>query len=671
MTDVGLRDAAPFGPGQRGVEPLAPSFPQAPPLPRAEPLAPVINKEPAAVIIPPPPARAKPLVFSGDTPSGEDALSLDPALRLLAELAAHRAAATPITIGIFGGPGAGKSFALARLAARVRAITAAAAKAALGPFLPKIHVQEVNAATLEGDPALALAGQIYSGLRQPYPELARELAHAVRDPQVILRDVEERLDAARHRLDVERRALEETGSRLARLTETVLYESAGSQIDSYARAHRAGIESRLAAFGFRGDPVRNFKDFVAAANEGAGVWGLLPRVLVEFKGQMRLIVWAVILLLAGIGFDIALDTHETWLSAMRNGPAFLMPAEIWMSDHASLLALCRRAAFFTAGFLGLCNLWRAASFLRPVATGLRLMRTDLENRRRDLGSLYAHQTKRADSLAADADRLGRAAQEAERRAGGAGAHGGLLDHSPFDASAAAQAHDFFAKLGPHFGKDHAPDRLVIVLDHLEAVPAERARLILATLHRLAHAGGLVVAAAASLDHLGAARADLERWVQVPLALGAAPASAVIAQISGWAPPPLAAPIDAARSVLDDPLTEAEIQWLSKIAPFAGATPRAVKRLVNLYTLARADADVPRGLLALALAVGLGGSWAERQALGCFCEGLAFEGEESPRLTAALRDAAGIDGQTGAEQTGAGRTGAGKALARAALFQIEL
>jgi hypothetical protein len=625
------------------------------------------------VIIPPPPVSPNRAVFAGDGPSGEDALGLDPTLALLAEVAAHRGTRTPLTIGLFGGPGSGKSFALGRLAARIREVAAAASKAALGPFYQRIHVQEVDAGGLEGDPALALAAQIHAGLRQPYPELAREIAHAVRDPQAVLRDINEKLDEARRRLDAERRTLEESGSRLARLTETVLYESAGSQIDSYARANRARIENRLNAFGFKGDPVRNYKDLVAAAGESGGLLGLLPRALFEFRGQLRLIVWAILLALVGFGLTVAIDTKETWLAALRNGPQFVVAAEAWLTDHTGLLALGRKAAYFAAGFLIMINLLRAASFLRPVFAGVRLLRADLENRRRDLRSLYAHQTKRADILAGDVERLSRAAAEAERRAGGAGAHGGLLDPPPFETSTAAQAQGFFASLGGLLREDKfqakglAPRRIVLMLDHLESVSPERARLILGTLHRIAAASGLVVLAAADPQQLGASRAELERWVQVPVSLdaraGLSDYEALVTQVLGRAPAAASKPqIDPAHSLLDEPLSDREAGLLAALAPVAGASPRAVKRLINLYTLARAESFAPKGLLALFLAVDLGGTWTERQAAAALWAGASFEGEASPRLTQALLAIEDFEGHSAAPE-------AARAAARARLFSV--
>jgi hypothetical protein len=365
---------------------------------------------------------------------------------------------------------------------------------------------------------------------------------------------------------------------------------------------------------------------------------------------------------------------DAWLSALNNGPQFVVTAGNWLTNHLDLLAIGRKAAYVLAAILVVVNLLRAVSFLRPVVSGVRLLKADLDNRRRDLGALYAHQTKRADILASDVERLSRAAAEAERRAGGAGAHGGLLDPPPFETNAAAHANGFFASLGAllrddkFIAKGSAPRRIVLVLDQLESVSPERARLIFGTLHRIAAASGFVVVAAADSQQLGASRSELERWVQVPLCLDAAEGAlpdyeALVTQALGRAP--AAGPqaqIDPAHSLLDEPLSDREATLLGALVPIAGTTPRAVKRLINLYTLARAETSAPKGLLALFLAIDLGGTWSERQAAAALGTGTSFDGETSPRLIAATAAIEAFEGRaTGPD--------AARAMARARLFSV--
>ena len=664
MADVGLRDLGAFVPGRR-------SEPAVPPLSDAPGLG---APDRGSVIITPPPAPTKErTVFGGDLPTGPDALGIDAPIAHLAELAAHRGTAAPTCIGLLGGAGSGKSFALRRLTARIAALASAAADTR-GPFLARIHVQTVDAGTLDGDPALALAAQLHAGLRQPYPDLARELGHTARDPHVVAREASEKLDDARRRLDAERRTLDESGSRLARLTETVLYEAAGSQVDSYARAHRGSLESRQHAFGITGDPVRNFKDLVRVVAESGGPTGLSLRALYGFKGQTRLLVLAVVCVLVGLGLGIAIDMQDSWLGEMRGGPQATVATATWMSAHIAWLSLAKKAAYILAVVLVAANLWRAFSFAQPILTGVRLLKADLVNRRRDLDGLYAHQTKRVDGLASDVERFARAAAEAEKRLGSG--HHGTIDAPPFETDTRAQARNFFVTLGRALRDGSqattAPQRIVLALDHLDAVAPARAKDILDSLHRLAAESGMVTLVAADPRRLDTSLADLERWIQLPLRLDAKPEerdhTAIVRQALGHAAPPAsAAKIDATRSALDEPVSEAESALLAALAPVAGGTPRSVKRFVNLYTLARLDTDAQKGALALMLALDQGGTQAERQAseeamTGGDLSAAFVPAQTSARLRVALEAVAAFEGRVS-------KADVAKAAARATLFSV--
>ena len=647
MTDVGLRDLGSVVPSQRGagLEPLP------------------VLRDASDVLVTPPPAKAAALSsarsgFGGDLPSGADALGIDSTLANVAELVAHARAASPLCVGLLGGPGAGKSFALGHLAQRIRDLASAAGGLKETPFLSRVHVQPVDAASLEGDPALALAARLHAGLRQPYPDLARELGHAARDPHLVLREVNEKLDDARRRLDSERRALDDAGSRRARLTETVLYEEAGSQVDAYARANRASIEHRLRAFGIAGDPVRDYKDLVQYVS-GAGKVGFALRALYAYKGQLKLIVVAVLLVALGIGLGIAIDGQATWLADLRGGPKAGGAAADWLEAHMSLLDLARNGAFVLAVLAILANVFRATSFVAPIFKGVRLLDGDLETRRGDLDGLYAHQTKRVDMLDADVERLTRESAEAERRVGYTGP-ATLNEPSPFDASGAAgQGQSFFATLSRLTADPnrHAPQRVVVALDHLDAVTPARAREILDALHRAA-GPGLVTLVAVDPARLGSeAQADLERWLQVPVQVAAgggervygALVDAALGRATRAATP---AKPDAAHASLDRPIGDDEAAMLAAMAPLAGPAPRRVKRFVNLYALARPGQDdqatAHSGALALMLALAHGGTADERAAVaGALAQrdrAGAFDlPSASPRLRGALAAAAGAGG----------------------------
>ncbi len=676
MAEVGLRDLGSFVPGGRGLDAA-----REPTMPRAASYTGAVSDRDVLVTPPPPPAPSLGL-FGGQRADGPDALGLDETLRHLAELALHRGTAGPLCIGVLGGPGSGKSFALSRLASRIRDIAGAAATAQ-GPFLSRVHVQAIDAASLEGqDPALALAARVHAGLRQPYPEVAREIGATARDPHVVLREANEKLDDARRRLDSERRALDDASSRRARLTETVLYEAAGSQVDAYARANRPGIEARLAGFGLGGDPIRTYKDLVRLVAGSGGTFGLALRSVWAFKGQTKLILLATVLVVLGVGLGIAIDDRAIWLGDLRAGPKTGVSVADWLDAHIDLLSTLRTGAFGLAALAVVANLFRAASFLRPVVKGARLLENDLDNRRRDLDGLYAHQTKRVDALEGDVERLTREVTDAERRAAGAGGHASG-EPSPFEpAGGAAQAQSVFETLSSMMATPGAnvPQRIVLVLDHLDAVAPDRACALFDALHRTAGPGivTLVGVDPDRLDPDGDGRAALERWIQVPLRLDVAlseeSARAVGATLVREAlghgcrgrDLPSSKP-DASRSDLDAPVEDEEADLLASLADLAGRSPRAIKRFANLYLLARLGDDRPLGVLAFMLALALGGTDAER---GLVADALAagpINGPfDLPRADGRLREAfASVVEAGGAVNRG----DAAEAARRAAMFSM--
>lgn len=661
MADVGLRDREAFGSGGRREEPtLAP--------PVTAPGTSTVLARPAKALLP---------SFGGDPASLVDALGIEPTLAQLAELAAHRSTAAPLTIGVLGGAGSGRSFALSRLTSRIRDLAAAAGKTRESPFFDRIHVQAIDAAALDGDPATALAARLHAGLRDPYPALAREIGHSARDPHAVLRETNEKLDDARRRLDAERRALDDAGSRRARIVETVLYEASGSQVDAYARANRAGIENRLHAFGIPGDAIRTYKDLVQSAANSGGKPGLALRSLWAFKGQGKLIVAAILLIAIGVGLGIAIDDQAGWLAELRTSTKAGAPVADWFSTHMGLLGTLRTGAFVLAALCVALSLWRAIAFLQPIFKGAWLLGSDLETRRRDLDGLYAHQTKRVDALDADVERLTAQAAEAERRAG-AGGDAGSFEPSPFaGVQEAAQTERFFTELRRRTaggasvvgrvddGATAAPQRIVLAIDHLDAVDPGRARDILDALHRTL-GGSIVTLVAADPARLDADAGSCERWFGIPLRLDAADrdqSELVRAALGRRVAAAPAAKPDARTSVLDVPIGEEEADLLAELAALAGPTPRSARRFVTLYGLARLDTGVDRRALALMLALANGGTEAEKvamaEAVGAGDASAPLRlAKTSPRLAAALVDAGPI---SHAEASAAAR--------RAALFSL--
>ncbi len=489
-----------------------------------------------------------------------------------------------------------------------------------------------------------IVGAVLSALAEDHAAFAEDAVHAGGDPREAARLAGERVNALRRSLDGERQTLDELSSRRARLTDAVLFDAAGSRLDGFARANRGRIEARLSAFGLgTPDPIRTYKELVRQGAEAGGGsrLGLTARALWAFKGQGRLIALAV--LLAALGWAAGLgaedpDAVADWLAGF--GDRFTAVTD-WGRAHLDLLQPVSRIAFALAALAVLADIVRAARFLGPIFKGAALLKGDLAARRRDLDGLLAHQTRRVDGLAAEAEAAGRGAEAAERRADGRRA-GGLSDHGAALASELfglvrtpeAAAEGFFARLGDGMaaGAEGAPERVIVALDGLDRLPAAEAAALLGAAHRLLGRPGfaLVVAlerdAAASalgeFDPAGAA-ARLDRAVGLSYDLG--PSMPDPSALAGRLLDPRveerpAAPAaDATRSALDRAYEPFEGDWWGGLAPFAGGTPRAVKRFVNAYRVARADPRLaraaPASFAALALGLALDGTGAGSEVAG--------------------------------------------------------
>lgn len=646
---------------------------------RPEPIAPDLSALGARTGTVRPAIKAK--IFAADLPRGEDALGLEAALQPLAELAVHRDTEAPLTIGLLGGPGSGKSFALAKLLARIEALSEAGQGRTNEVFLSPIATLKIDALGLSGEqPVVALASALYDELAGVFPELAREAAHAVRDPQVVAREAAEQLDIGRRRLDTERQNLAELESRRARLTETILFEQPGSQIDAYARANRAKIESRLESFGIKGDAIQNYKSMLRDIAESGGTSariGAALRSFWAFKGQTRLLVTAAILVLVGFGCDAASVHQAVWLAWLHGNQAFV-PTATWLGAHIAMLQILKQIAFAGAALAIIVNLWRGGQFLRPFLRGVSLLEAEVAAKRHDLDGLYAHQMRRVDALAADVELTGRRAAEADRRATSAGV--ARLDHqaepSPFATlTPKSQAERFFLAIGAAIQRGWRagepvsamplPHRIVVALDNVDCLPQPQASELLEGVRRAFEHAGFVtliaidparMAAAAPADSSQSHRAALEKWLQVPFRIGTGLDDKRYAALVDYAlgrpeatqtearresdPPAEISRAKSSPAALDWSVSAEESSLLTALAPLAGRSPRAVKRFVNLYRIARMQAPDDKGILAFMLALDQGGRSDEiaavEKALAAGEPDAAFVLQQgSPRLDAAL------------------------------------
>lgn len=581
------------------------------------------------------PAPAAPgKIFAADVAEGDDALGLAPRLAPLAELALHRDTETPLVIGLFGGPGAGKSFALRRLIAAIDGLSEATARTddAAGP--PAMSLR-LDALALGEAPGEALAGALHDALAARFAELAREAGHAVRHPLLAAREAAEDLDATRHKLDAERHTLTEVEGRRAELLDKVLFEQPGAGVNVYARANRAKIENRLRGFGVTGEPLQSYQSMVRDLAEPGGFFARIGAglyALWAFRGQMRLLMTAVCLGLLAWGCDFAFDHEDAWpgfLRGLGHDQAFV-PLADWLAAHLDWLGLIKAAALAGAGLALVVDLFRALRFLAPLFRGVDLLQAEVAHRRQELDQLYAHQMQRVDALVADLELKTRHAAEADRRAARVSptrlAH--RIEASPFETQAtSAPADRFFTAVATaiaHQGAIAAPRRLVVGLDNIDRLPAPKAAALLDAIARSLAQPGFVTLIAADPQRLSTLMAPgdrddaacLERLVQIPFrlreGLGKADFDALVAQAAGqdelrqdtaWqdeAPPPH-----------DWTLAADETKLLTELAPFAAQSPRGVKRFVNLYRLARLESQDGRPLLAFMLALDQGGSGSDR------------------------------------------------------------
>ncbi len=656
------------GSGQTGLPRAAAAPPvslqpaAAPPAQR--PAQPAAGQPPAAA---PSPDAQRP-VFTSDAAGGPDALGRAAPLARLSELLAHRGAQGPLSIALLGGPGSGKTHALMDMVEGASLLSTAALAAPAGPFLPRIVALRLEAPDLGDAPEAAIAERLHARLSREYPHVAQraaeEAAHAAADPRQTARALADHVDEARRRLAGERMARDEAATRRARLTETVLYETPGSQIDAYARGNRGKIEPALRAFGFAGaDPTADFKGLVQTMSETGGAGDRLLaslRALWAYKGQKKLIVFGLIFFFFSWLLN-AMAVDRSWLGPLQSGGESLKGVANWITNHIGLLASASRIAEFAGLACFAFVLWRAWRFSQPLWRGARLLDLDIEARKTDLDHQIAHHAQRVDALSREADALAERASEAEKRAGGAGASVVAPAFMRATPGHTAEARAYFAALdsiasGEGEGKTAGatPSRYVIAIDSLDRLaPQKGLSLLQSVASALARPVFALVTAfdPRHFDSVEGAGVALGRVVQTPFALGGVEApgwNAFVEQLAGRAPARRAERAPQAQSRLDLPLAEPETRLLAALAALAGPAPRNVNRLVNAYRLARHDAPDDLAALAVQLALIVGGTRLERDA---FAKALTASDpaapfaapEAGPRVAAALQAAAAAQG----------------------------
>jgi hypothetical protein len=609
-----------------------------------------------------PGAGSDPILYA-DAGDRADLQNTGEAIQPLAELCALREAQTPFLAAIVGPSGVGKSFALRRVAEAAEELTAAAARAPSSPFLSRLVVARVDAATISGDPAGAIASAAFAALERGrdgvnYAALADEAAHAGADPQRAAAAAADRHDEIGKRLESERAARDDVEAKRARLTEALLYETPGSRVDAFIRASRPAIEARLRRFDLAdGEATANYRDLVRDLDAvgAASRASVAVRSIWAYRSQTRLLTAAAVALV--IAFGLSQLRGAPTIAAVRGAASFLAPAADWLTAHDDLLATGADVFVVLALLALLLTVWRAFGFSALLFRGFRLLNQDLKERRRELDASSARLNQRVAQLTAEAEAAAEHAATTAKRAGGAKpgarAPGPVFARGPEAPAAAARS--FFVELGRLMsaGGASAPERLVFTFDNLDALaPADALRLIAAADATLGPGCVGVVACDPAVLASGGetARQRISKYFQVGLnaaTFGLSDQGRFAARLIGSnaVVNPIVR-VDASQSRLIEPLSQGEAALLTALAPLAADTPRGVKRFLNAYRLARLS-PAPRPAVALMLAVRQSGDAAAIRAMRA---ALASEAADlpdpvgSPALAEATRAArAATDG----------------------------
>ena len=260
------------------------------------PLPAAVSADPPVVEAAPPPRTERPAepIFLSDAAEGADLLEVGRIVQPLAQLCVSDQVQTPFLAAIVGPVGAGKSFALARLAETAEKLAGSAGA------LARVVVAHVDAAGGVEAP-VALASAAYSTLdREPggvdYGPLLDQSAHAGGDPLRAAKAASDRHDELVRRLEAERTQRDEAEARSARLPDALLFETPGSRVDVFARARRGSINSRLRRFDLAGsDAGASYRDLVRdiASMRAGGRLGVALRAIWAYPGQRSLIFWAI------------------------------------------------------------------------------------------------------------------------------------------------------------------------------------------------------------------------------------------------------------------------------------------------------------------------------------------------------------------------------------------
>ena len=584
------------------------------------PRAPAQSAAPPVSITPPPPStssRADP-IFLGDSADGADLLNAGQIVQPLAHLCVTSQVQTPFLAAILGPSGAGKTFALRRLTQMIEQLSALATRS--GPALQRVVLARVDASAGVEAP-VAIASAAYAALDRAqgsadYSGLLDDLRHAGGDPHRAASAASDRHDDLVRKLEAERAQRDEVEAKRARLADALAFDTPGSRLDVFARAHRGTIEAQLRRFGLAGadadSSYRNLARDVSTIGAGGRV-GVVTRSIWAYGSQARLLLWGIVAF--ALAFVLRFLHGQTATDAIERGNNSLKPAGDWVAAHGDWFDRAAQILFILGALAIALNLWRALGFSNLLLRGGRLLTSEVRDRRNDLDSRAARLNQRVAALTAESDAAAKRAEAASQRAGGMasmrtpGPEFLESSHAPSGA-----AREFLTALGARVGQPSAAgpalDRIIVVVDNLDALPPAAAIGWIDAAQGVMGPGciGLLAFDPARLSGaLGGAREArrrLGKWLQVTVNLPArkdADGEVVVARLLSAGAQPAPAPDAAIATALMEPLSSAETTLLAALAPLAAHSPRDAKRFLNAYRLARCS-NSPRPVTALMQAV---------------------------------------------------------------------
>ncbi len=409
----------------------------------------------------------------------------------------------------------------------------------------------------------------------------------------------------------------------ARLADALLFETPGSRVDVFVRARRAAIDARLRRFDLAGPTPAQATATSSATSPAcappagsASPSGRSGRI----RGQRKLILWSIVAFVLGFLIHLlhgqeALGSIQVPSAAGQFVTDSTTKATGWIASHGAWFETAAKVLYVLGALALALNLWRAIGFAGLLLRGAQFLNLDVRDRRRDLDNRVARLSQRVAALSADAEAAARHAEAAARRVGGkAQTRAPGPDFLDARQSHAAAARGFLAALGQRMSEgpaSGAPERLIFVVDNLDALPPAAAIAWIDAAQSAIGAGAVGVLAfdpARLVDPLGGrgeARRRFDKWLQVvvnlPGRLGV-DGERLIARLLTTSQEPMSpSPDPAIARALSEPLTSAEAGLLTALAPLAAGSPRAAKRFLNAYRLARSS-NAPRPALALMQAV---------------------------------------------------------------------